>query len=217
MLFYHKGVIMKKAIILGAILAATPLLAQRAEASLFVGQQQYPTPQADTTLGTLRMEADNKVFWGLRLGYDFYDMGPALLQGTLSYQPQVSSPIKGSVGGSAFVEIGDFKHEAAALGLMIRFKTEVTLGFGLELRSERLNGTLHSTVGDLVDSTTYTRGWGRVFVGYEIPGPAWKPFVGVDVSYPLSTTSLTVDASNSDALKSLAPKSQFGVYVGMRF
>lgn len=208
---------MKKAMVLGAILAATPLLAQRAEAALFVGQQQYPTPQTDTTLGTLRMEADNKLIWGLRLGYDLWDAGPAFLQGTFSYQPQVNSAFKGSVAGSSFVEIGDYKHDAAALGLMFRFKTEVTLGIGLEFRSERLKGTLHTTVGDLEDSTTYNRGWARAFAGYEIPGPAWKPFIGVDVAFPLTTTSLTVDASNSDVLKSMAPKSQFSVYVGMRF
>ena len=208
---------MKKAIILGAALAALPLSAQRFEASLFVGQQQFPTPQTDTTLGTLRMEADNKVAWGLRLGYDFYDWGPGLLQVTGAFQPQAKTTIKGSVAGSPMVEIGDYKHEAGILGLMVRFKTDIALGIGLEMRSERLNSTLHTTVGDLDDSTTYNRGWARAYAAYEIPGPAWKPFIGLDVAFPLKTTSLTVEASSSDALKSLAPKSQFGLFFGMRF
>jgi len=58
-----------------------------------------------------------------------------------------------------------------------------------------------------------------VNAGFAIPSPVVKPFVGLEVAFPLTTKSSGVDssASTADALKAMAPKSQFGLYAGIRF
>ncbi|HCZ33920.1 MAG TPA: hypothetical protein DHV93_10990 [Holophagaceae bacterium] len=96
---------------------------------------------------------------------------------------------------------------------MFNFKAFVAVGAGLEFRSERLSGSVAGTG----DSTTYNRVWARMNAGFAVPSPFVKPFFGVEAAFPLSTRSLESDASAADALKSMAPKSQFGIYAGIRF
>ncbi|HEY3400632.1 MAG TPA: hypothetical protein VGK03_08375 [Geothrix sp.] len=205
---------MEKTIILLALLLGAPLAAQTFEVGLFIGQQQYLSPHVDVAPGTtLRMEADSKTVVGARFGYALVDFGPALLQLTAGFQPEAKSTVKGSLGGSPSVDIGTFKENHWSAGAMVNFKAVVAVGAGLEFRSERLSGDL----AGISDSTTYNRVWARLNAGYAIPSPVVKPFFGVEVAFPLSTKSLDLNASTSDALKSLAPKSQFGIYAGIRF
>ena len=205
---------MKNTIIFLLIAGGTPLLAQSYEVGLFLGQQQYPSPHVDVAPGsTLQMEADSKTVWGLRFGAAVFDLGPALLQLTAGFQPEAKSDLKGSLGGSAAVVVGDFKQQHWSVGAMATFKAVVAVGVGVELRSEKLSGTL----GGTPDSTTYSRAWVRANAGYAIPSPLFKPFFGIEAAFPLTTTKLTLNASNAEGLKSLAAKSQFGVYAGIRF
>jgi hypothetical protein len=203
---------MKKQTIALALILGTPLAAQTFEVGVFVGQQQYPSPHAEVAPGTtLRMEADNKTVYAARFGFSVVDLGPALLQLTAGFQPEVKSTTKASLGGSPY--IGTFKENHWSAGAMLNFKALVALGAGLEFRSERLSGDLDGAS----DSTTYNRVWVRLNAGYAIPTPVVKPFFGVEAAFPLSNKSLEVTSTNSDALKSLAPKSQIGVYAGIRF
>ena len=205
---------MKKQIFIFLVAGTLPLLAQSYEVGLFLGQQQYPSPHVDVVPGTtLQMEADSKTVWGLRIGAAVFDMGPALLQLTAGFQPEAKSDVKGSLGGSAAVVVGDFKQQHWSAGAMATFKAVVAIGVGVEFRSEKLSGNL----GGIPDSTTYNRAWARVNAGYAIPSPVFKPFFGVEAAFPLASTKLTLNASNADALKALAAKSQFGVYAGLRF
>ena len=205
---------MKKQIFIFLVAGTLPLLAQSYEVGLFLGQQQYPSPHVDVVPGTtLQMEADSKTVWGLRIGAAVFDMGPALLQLTAGFQPEAKSDVKGSLGGSAAVVVGDFKQQHWSAGAMATFKAVVAIGVGVEFRSEKLSGNL----GGIPDSTTYNRAWARVNAGYAIPSPVFKPFFGVEAAFPLASTKLTLSASNADALKALAAKSQFGVYAGLRF
>ena len=205
---------MKKQTIALALILGAPLAAQTFEVGVFVGQQQYPSPHAEVAPGTtLRMEADNKTVYAARFGFSVVDLGPALLQLTAGFQPEVKSTTKASLGGSPYVDIGTFKENHWSAGAMFNFKALVAVGAGLEFRSERLSGDL----GGASDSTTYNRVWVRLNAGYAIPTPVVKPFFGVEAAFPLSSKSLEVTSSNSDALKSLAPKSQIGVYAGIRF
>ena len=206
---------MKKAIAL-ALLLGTPLAAQSFEVGIFIGQQQYPSIHTDLAPGTtLRMETDNKTVAAARFGYTVADLGPALFQLTAGYQPEAKATVKASLTGTPSVDVGEFKENHWSAGAMFNFKAFVAIGAGLEFRSERLSGTF----AGLGDSTTYNRVWARVNAGFAIPSPVVKPFVGIEAAFPLTTKGSGVDprASNADALKAMAPKSQFGLYAGIRF
>lgn len=206
---------MKKAFAL-TLLLGSPLAAQSFEVGLFIGQQQYPSIHTDLAPGTtLRMETDDKTVVAARFGYTVADLGPALFQLTAGYQPEAKATVKASLPGTPSVEVGDFKEYHWSAGAMFNFKAFVAIGAGLEFRSERLSATF-SGIGD---STTYNRVWARVNAGFAIPSPVVKPFVGIEAAFPLTTkgSGVGLDASNADALKAMAPKSQFGLYAGIRF
>ncbi len=207
---------MKKTIIALTLLLGTPLAAQKVEVGLFLGQQQYPSPHADVAPGsTLQMNLDSKTVFAARLGFTLADLGPASFQLTLGAQPEAKSTVKASLGGSPSVDVGEFKENHLSVGAMFNFKAVLAVGAGVEFRSEKLSGTFSGTS----DSTTYNRAWARLNAGYAIPSPGVKPFIGVEVAFPLTTTgnTLALTASNADALKAMAPKSQFGIYAGLRF
>ena len=82
------------------------------------------------------------------------------------------------------------------------------MGAGLEYRAEKLD-----VEGE---STTYNRPWIRANIGYAIPSPLVKPFFGLEVAFPLTSTSNKFD-SIENTLKSMAPKNQIGIYAGIRF
>jgi len=196
------------------LLLASPLAAQSLEVGVFIGQQQYPSPHADVLPGTtLRMEADSKTVYAVRLGYSIVDLGPALFQLTAGFQPEARSTVKASLGGSPSVNVGEFKENHWSAGAMFQFKAVVAVGAGLEFRSERLSGDVSGTS----DSTTYNRIWGRLNAGFAIPSPVLQAFFGVEAAFPFGSRSLDPNASNADLLKSLAPRNQIGIYAGLRF
>jgi hypothetical protein len=200
---------MKKAILALALLLGVPLAAQKWEAGLFLGQQQYPSPHEEVLPGvTGQLNLDNKTVYAVRFGYSVVDIGPALFQITAGYQPEVKSSVSASLGGVREGNVADFKQSYWSLGAMFNFKAVVAVGAGLEYRAEKL---------DMLDeSTTYNRPWARLNVGYAIPSPVVKPFIGVEVAFPLTSTSNKFDTVEN-TLKSMAPKSQFGIYAGLRF
>ncbi|WP_243319908.1 hypothetical protein [Geothrix sp. SG200] len=199
---------MKKTLALALLLGA-PLAAQSFEVGLFVGQQQYPSPHMDVAPGTtLNVEADNKTVVGARFGYSVVDFGPVLLQLTAGYQPESKSTLKATLAGTPMGE-SELKQSHWSAGAMFNFKAVIAVGAGLEFRSE----SLKESGGD---STTYNRVWARVNAGYAFPTPLVKPFIGIEAAFPLSSKSNDF-ASAADLLKSLAPKSQIGIYAGIRF
>jgi len=206
---------MKKTGIAFAILLGVPLAAQSFEVGLFLGQQQYPTPHVDVAPGTtLQFSPDNKTVYAARFGVSVADFGPASFQLTLGLQPETKSTVSASLGGVS-ANVGDFKENHWSAGAMFNFKAVVAVGAGLEYRAEKLSGAFSGSN----DSTTYNRVWARLNAGYAIPSPVVKPFIGVEVAFPLTTTNSTLALSASDAevLKAMAPKSQFGIYAGIRF
>lgn len=206
---------MKKAIALALILGA-PLAAQSFEVGLFIGQQQHPSIHTEVAPGTtMTLDTDDKTVVAARFGYTVVDLGPALFQLTAGYQPEAKATVKASLPGIPGVDVGKFKEDHWSAGAMFNFKAFVAVGAGLEFRSEKLTGDF----GGSSDSTTYNRVWARVNVGFAIPSPLLKPFVGLEAAFPLTTKGSGVDpsASSADALKAMAPKSQFGLYAGIRF
>jgi hypothetical protein len=200
---------MKKSVVALALLLGAPLAAQSFEVGLFLGQQQYPSPHVDWFPGvTLQNNLDNKTVYGARFAYSVVDLGPSLIQLTAGYQPEVKSTVNSTLGGSPAGQY-ELKQSHWSIGAMFNFKAVVAVGAGLEYRSEKLS--------DESDSTTYNRPWIRANVGYAIHSPLVKPFFGVEVAFPLTSKKLELSSSNADALKSMAPKSQFGIYAGIRF
>jgi len=186
-------------------LATLPLAAQSFEVGAFVGQQSYKDYDVTGPGGSLSVRTESKTVAAVRLGYSLVDLGPALFQVTVGFQPEATTTAK--VTG-ALIASGDYKQSYASVGAMFNFKAVVALGAGLEYRSEKLS--------DGGTSTTYGRPWARANLGFAFPTPLVKPFLGLEVAAPLSSKSNDV-SSAEEILKSWAPKLQIGLYAGIRF
>ena len=206
---------MKKTLALLALASAMPLAAQSFEVGLFAGQQSYKDFSASNPLGSLSAKVDSKTVVAARFGYSIVDLGPALFQVTVGYQPEASATGRTTLtpqGLPSQVSTGDFKESNWSVGLMFNFKAVVAVGAGVEYRSEKLT--------DDNGSTTYGRPWARVNIGMAFPTPLVKPFIGIEASAPLASTSYNANATSFDednVRKSLAPKLQIGLYGGIRF
>lgn len=196
---------MKKLMLPLALVATAPLAAQDVELGVFIGQQTF---NSFSVVGT-KVEPEKKTVVGARFGYSLVDIGPALFQLTAGYQPESKSAyeINGSTASGA-----EFSHKHWSVGAMFNFKAFVAVGAGVEYRSESLAST-----GGTKPSTTYGRPWGRVNVGFAFPTPIVKPFVGLEVAAPFTSTSVTATSSTEEVLKGNAPKLQIGLYGGIRF
>lgn len=207
---------MKKAI-LCAVLAALPLAAQSWEVGLFVGQQSYDKHTFTTPL-TFEAKPDSKTMGAIRLGYSLADLGPVLFQINAALQPKTSTTMHYTFANTTPVGIDvgqNLDHQATSLGLMFHFKAGVALGAGVDYRWDKLEGDVFGSP----TSTTYGRPWARASVGFAIPSPVLKPFLGLEVAVPLVTKSLgsTGPQTTEDILKAYAPKLQIGLYGGLRF
>ncbi|HJW34038.1 MAG TPA: hypothetical protein VJ505_11780 [Holophagaceae bacterium] len=190
---------MKKLILPVLLVAAAPLAAQNFEVGVFVGRQTYK----DFNVLGITAEPESKTVVGMRFGYSVVDIGPALFQLTGGYQPESKATIKNNLGLD-----GELKHSHYSLGAMFNFKAGVAIGAGVEYRFEKLD--------DGSTSTNYGRPWARANVGFAFPTPLVKPFLGLEVAAPLTSKS-NETGSAEDALKSIAPKMQVGIYAGLRF
>ncbi len=171
---------------------------------LFAGQQSYKSIDA---FG-MSAEPKSKTVLGARVGYSVVDLGPALFQLTGGFQPKTDSTIE--INGT---NAGDkFQHQHMSVGAMFNFKAGVAFGAGIEYRFETLNIT-----GSGISDTSYNRPWLRANLGYAIPSPVVKPFIGLEVALPLMSKSFSTTASDEDNMKAFAPKLQIGLYAGIRF
>ena len=207
------------------LIAILPLSAQTWELGVFAGQQKYSNwTQTAPTVGAssfLKETAtpDSKTVLGLRVGRSLLDLGPCLFEVTLGYQPEVSTPITYAIVSqtvpltgpytSSFTSTGGLKSSHYAVGAMFNFKAFVSVGLGVEYRFERLAYGVGA-------SGSYDRPWARANIGVAIPSPIFKPFIGLEVAYPLASKGIDGDPANN-GLKANAPKSEIGCYLGVRF
>lgn len=196
---------MKKATLALVFLMGAPLLAQKWEVGLFVGQQSYKS----ISESGMTFEPEKKTVASVRFGYSVVDVGPALFQLTAGYQPQANT--SGQVNGTSIPDFS-YDHKHWSFGAMFNFKAVVAFGAGIEYRFERLNKT-YSGMSD----ATFNRPWARANVGLAFPTPVMKPFVGLEVAVPLVNKSADASSSMEDQIRSLAPKYQIGLYGGIRF
>ena len=199
---------MKKLALLLTV-AALPACAQDFEAGVFLGQNTYKSVSG--------FSPDSKAVTAARLGFSVIDIGPALFQVTVGYQPKVKSDFNVNGGANSVASYGD---EAWMAGVMFNFKAFVAVGAGVEYRGEKL--TMEGA-GTSNPSATYGRPWARVNVGISFPLPIVKPFVGVEAAMPLASTAapanygFTASSDTTNSLKANAPSFQVGVYGGIRF
>ncbi len=199
-------------------LATLPLTAQSWEVGAFLGQQTYDKFTWRDTGSGMDTEAkpEGKTVGALRVGYGLVDIGPALFQFSAAYQPKVSTDVKFSAPGVSGLGIGlNLDHQASSLGVALIFRAGVSASVGLDYRWDKLEGTFQG----LSSTTTYGRPWARANVGFALPTPIAKPFLGLEVAAPLANKSVNAlgPTTDEEALKALAPKLQVGLYGGIRF
>ena len=226
---------MKKAILVLPLLALLPLSAGTWEVGAFIGQQALKSGTS-TYIGTASTttysyDSDKKTILGLRVGRSLVDLGPVLLSVTAGYQPDTNTrmnfdytttgvPVTTVPGASKLgfrtpaaasinASTADFKSGHYSVGAMFNFKAFISVGAGVEYRFEKME------IDE--DKTTYARPWARVNAGIAIPSPILKPFIGIEADFPLASKSLGINPSSEDILKYLGPKSQIGIYAGIRF
>jgi len=144
------------------------------------------------------------------------------IQGNATVQFNNSQDIK-VWNASASATLGTEDYKYWAIGGAVNWNLPVRVGVGLEYRSESLSFN-DAPAPQYNKSTTYGRPWLRGTLGWSIPtgGPV-TPFIGAEAALPLTSTTLNasdIAGSNPDVdklNKSLAPKGQYGIYVGVRF
>ncbi|WLT32743.1 hypothetical protein [Geothrix sp. PMB-07] len=186
-----------KKLLLVLILVA-PLAAQNFEVGVNISQQNYTSSTAPGFAGhsdPVAFDFDSKTVVAARVGYSWFDMGPALFQVTAAYQPKTDTDLKPN-GVTVPTKLGS---EYWAIGAMFNFKALVAVGAGVDYRFEK------TTKANIFTTTnSYSRPWARVNAGYAFPTPLIKPFIGLEVAAPFT--------KENDG-----PKLQVGIYAGVRF
>lgn len=204
---------MQKSALVFALLGSLSLSAQSFEVGVFAGRQAYKSPSTGDSFSSTSASSDSKTVLGLRLGYALLDLGPALLQVTAGFQPETTTTVTTTetqnILHTVTVNKADYKSSHYALGAMANFKAMVAVGAGVEYRFESLKG--------YDKTTTYARPWVRATLGMAFPTLMVKPFIGLEAAFPLTSKSVDNNSNTEDALKAMAPKSQIGLYGGIRF
>lgn len=188
------------------------------EAGLLIDQLHYKS--TDDT------QPKPQTGFGVRFGWDFAKVGATTFQGTVGYRFQSSG---GYGDGYARDEGINYQNSYVQLGAMARWHLPMDLGLGLEYRSEKLevkDMTFYYPVGvnsyAVVNkgySDTWGRAWVRANLGWTfVTSTPVKPFLGIDVAFPLSSKSYDpATAQVYDAPRLNAPDSQYALYGGVRF
>ena len=213
---------MKKTFALLALASALPLAAQSFEAGVLYTWSPGKAQDFSGGGNAFEIKADTWKAAGLRFGYNFVSVGPMEFQGNATVQFNNKQNLNLSVNGTNANAGWTEEYKYWAVGAAVNWNFLVRLGVGLEYRSEKLNFT-DGLAPMYNGSATYNRPWIRGTVGFTIPAPVVKPFIGAEVAFPLTTTSVTyadIGGLNPDIDKlnrSVAPKAQYGIYAGIRF
>lgn len=119
----------------------------------------------------------------------------------------------------------DYTYSYEAIGLRCLWHKPFDFGFGLQGRFEKVtmrtrDEDRESWTGDVV------RPWLEAQIGYTFETPSVKPFVALVAALPLTSTDKPTTYANDDAgiranqerlAKSMAPKFDLALHVGLRF
>lgn len=167
--------------------------------SKLVGQAQ--------TVGAQRYEDVSPTAVGFRVGWSLVDLKVLELSLNGTYLPKAEGDL--NVSGT---KLGKYGVEYVAVGAQVDFKVLINLNVGAEVRQERLSWDLGA--GGKAE-TTQSRPWLRAGIGFSIPTPFLSPFARIEVAVPASKEDRT--GTPTEIRKALAPRAQFGIYVGTRF
>ncbi len=195
---------MQKKMLLMPFLIILPVFA--GEVGLLV-DKQFGKAQAATFGTGQKYDAISPTGFGIRGGFDIFDLKVAALQLNATWHNKTTSDL--SYGGN---KLGEFDNQYWAAGAMVNWKLLVNVGAGVEYRSEKLTYRPNTGVGS--DNTT-GRPWARVNIGFSIPTPVVSPFFLLEVAAPLSKKDAT--STPKDLTDALAPQVQIGIYGGIRF
>lgn len=173
------------------------------EAGIFVSKL---VGQAQTVASEGRYEEASPTATGFRVGWSLVDLKVIELSINATYLPKAKADLK--LEGA---RIGSYGVEYAAVGAQFDFKLLVNLNVGAEVRQERLSWDLGAGQAE----STQSRPWLRAGIGFSIPLPVLSPFARLEVAIPASKEDRT--GTPTEVRKALAPRAQFGVYVGTRF
>lgn len=213
---------MKKTLALLVIASALPLAAQTFEVSALY---TWNKPKSGTFSGggnNYDFTPDTWKAAGLRFGYTFAKVGITEFQGNATFQFNNTQDYKLQANGSPYppsIRLTE-GYKYIAVGAAASWTLPVRLTAGLEYRSEKLDFNGNGLAAD--NSTTYGRMWLRGNVGFDFKNSSSvTPFVAAEFAFPLTSSSPDYNqlaANNWESLsKGVAPKSQYGVNVGIRF
>ena len=213
---------MKKILTLLALAGALPLAAQSFETSLLYTWSPGKSQTISNGGSSIDLKADTWKAAGLRFGYNFYHQDTMEVQANATIQFNNSQDINLSQG-SASAKLGTEDYKYWSIGAAVNWNLPVRVGVGLEYRSESLDFN-DQNAPQYNKSTTYGRPWLRGSLGWNIPtGSSVTPFIAVEAGLPLTSTTLNyadIAGTNPDIdklNKSLAPKGQYGINIGVRF
>ena len=196
---------MRKRLLLVSLMAVVPVMA--GELGL-LADKQFGKAQVFAT-DSKNYDAVSPTGLGIRAGYDVLDLKVAALQLNATWHNKTTGDLNFGTG-----KVGELDNQYWAAGAMVNWKLLVTVGAGVEYRSEKqswrfINAALGS--GD----TTQGRAWARVNIGFSIPTPLVSPFFALELAAPLSKSNTT--NTTKDFAEAMAPQAQIGLYGGIRF
>ena len=173
-----------------------------------VGKAQALAAATSTNPNPGSYDAVSPTGYGFRVAYTFLDLKVAGLGAAVTYHPKAEGNLE--LAGS---NLGKFGDEYTSVGLQADWKFLVNIHAGVDYRSEKLTS---SPVPGMSGSTTLTRPWAKVGLGFSAPMPVVSPFIRLEVAAPLSTPASKGD-NDEDFRKAMAPSLQVALYGGIRF
>ncbi|HEU4952636.1 MAG TPA: hypothetical protein VFT46_11850 [Holophagaceae bacterium] len=217
---------MKKSLALLALASALPLAAQSFEVSALYTWNKPKSGSFSGGGNSYDFTPDTWKAAGLRFGYTFAKVGLTEFQGNATIQFKNTQDYTLIMNGVTEPYPPGVPHLTEAysywaVGAAASWSLPVRLTAGLEYRSEKLDFS-GAGLGASDQSSTYGRVWLRGGVGYDFKNSSpVTPFVAAEFAFPLTSTSPDYNqlvADNWESLsKGVAPKSQYGVNVGIRF
>ena len=200
-----------------ALVLASPAAAQERFSAALTYDQQSPRSQSYDPITF--SPASNRGF-GLAFAWRGWKLGLADLDLTAALRLKATSNL--DVAGG---RVGKFASEHLALGAQAVWHPGVDLGLGLQARFEKQ--ALEPDGEGETWSARQTRPWLTGMIGHTFrTAGRVQPFLALAAALPLTSTSKPTGAATTDAearanqetlVKSLAPKFEVGLEVGVRF
>jgi hypothetical protein len=145
---------------------------------------------------------------GFRVGRRFLNVGIMAVGVNATFHPKSEQDLQ--LNGT---KIGKYGTQYYAVGAGLEWKLLLNLHAGVEFRRETISADFPAW-GSL-GSTSLTRPWIKVGVGFSLPIPVLSPFIRLEVAFPSSKDDKT--GTPDELRQALAPQTQVGLYGGIRF